>query len=100
MVLSIAGWINGLTATGLAIYGCVFGYYLIREGRKTDAKLLSIMGVGIIFAGFMWLGIVFGFFSVLLTGRNIDNTYGIVGIMCFVWVPISFIINIYIIAEI
>ena len=99
MVLSIAGWINGLTATGLAIYGCMFGYYLIKEGRKTKAKLLSPMGVGIIFAGFLWLGIVFDFFSVLFTERNIDNSYGLVGILCLMWVPIATIFNIYIICR-
>jgi len=49
-----------------------------------------------IFGGLLWFGNIVDFFSILITGFNIDNTYGFVGISSAIWVPPAYILFAYI----
>jgi len=99
MALSLQGWLNGLSASGIVIFGCVLGLFCIYKSRKTNAKLLFYMGLIIIFAGLGWLGSFIDFLIILLTGKNVDNSYGLVGLLCYMWTPLFYFFAAYIFAE-
>jgi hypothetical protein len=95
-MLSLDGWINGLSAVIILISGTLFGIFLIYKGMKTKAKLLGILGIALFFLGLVYLGLTFEFFTVLITGFNLDNTNGIIGTLGYMWVGIAAIPAIYI----
>ncbi|KKL26998.1 hypothetical protein LCGC14_2389610, partial [marine sediment metagenome] len=66
----------------------VSGSISIYESKKNKAKLLFFTGICFIFGGLLWLGIVVDFFTVILTGANLDNSYGLQGILGYLWLPI------------
>lgn len=53
----------------------------------------------IIFAGLMFLGPIVDFFSIIFTGNNLDNSYGLYGILSYLWTGPLVITAIYIGAE-
>lgn len=93
------GWIDGITASGVVIFGIVFGLFFIYKARKTNAKILNYLGLANLFAGLMFLGVFLDFLFVLITKFNINNTYGIVGILSYIWLAPAIITAIYIGAE-
>jgi len=97
-MLSPVGWLNGLSASGVVLFGLFLGSYGIYESRKYDAKILFYWGIGAICAGFMWLGNFIDLLTILITGHNIDNSFGLYGLLSFVWLAPAtlFIIIIYI----
>jgi len=98
-MLILFGWIDGITASGVVIFGIVFGIFFIYKARKTNAKMLNYLGLANLFAGLMYLGVFLDFLYVLPTETNIDNTYGIVGILSYIWLAPAIITAIYIGAE-
>jgi hypothetical protein len=99
-LLDILGWIDGITASGVVIFGIVFGLFFIYKARKTNAKILIYLGLANLFAGLTFLGVFLDFLFVLATTTdNIDNTYGIVGILSYIWLAPAIITAIYIGAE-
>jgi len=99
MALSLQGWMIGLSASGVVIFGFVLGLFCIYQAKKTNAKLLFYLGLLIIILGLTYLGVFLDFLTVLLTRKNIDNTYGIVGILSFVFVAPLALISMYVGAE-
>ncbi|MFW9948208.1 MAG: hypothetical protein ACFFDX_15390, partial [Candidatus Odinarchaeota archaeon] len=81
-MLDPRGWIDGITASGVVIFGIVFGLFFIYKARKTKAKILIYLGLANLFAGLMFLGVFLDFLFVLITTFNIEHpvTSGIVGI--------------------
>lgn len=57
------------------------------------------MGLNIVLAGFFWVGLSLDFFSILLTGNNLPNSGGWMGIIIFMWAPLVLLISLYIGAE-
>ncbi|MFX1234146.1 MAG: hypothetical protein ACFFBY_06245 [Promethearchaeota archaeon] len=100
-MLSPFGWIDGITASGVVIFGIIFGLFFIYKARKTNAKILNYLGLANLFAGLMYLGVFVDFLYVLIspTHTNIDNTYGMVGILSYIWLAPAIITSIYIGAE-
>jgi len=98
-LLDPLGWIDGITASGVVIFGIVFGLFFIYKARKTNAKILNYLGLANLFAGLMFLGVFLDFLFVLVTTINMDNTYGIVGILSYIWLAPAIITAIYIGAE-
>lgn len=98
-MLSFNGWIAGISATIILISGVIIGLYCIYKSRKTHAKLLFLMGLSIVALGLIYLGLFCDFLAILLTGNNLDNTYGLVGILGYMWIPIPTICGMYIGAE-
>ncbi|MHA2431408.1 MAG: hypothetical protein ACXACC_10330, partial [Promethearchaeota archaeon] len=91
---------DGITASGVVIFGIVFGLFFIYKARKTNAKILIYLGLANLFAGLTFLGVFLDFLFVLATTTdNIDNTYGIVGILSYIWLAPAIITAIYIGAE-
>jgi len=54
------------------------------------------MGLASITGSFLWLGNIIDFFAILITGYNVDNTYGIIGLSSAIFLPPSVIFFIYI----
>ncbi len=93
------GLIDGITATGVVVFGFIFGGFFLYKARKSSAKVLTILGIINILAGLMYLGVFTDFLVVLATGTNLDNTYGLVGILSYIWFAPVMILALYIGAE-
>lgn len=93
-MVSITGWIDGLTATLIIISSVSFGLISLYKSAKLKAKLLAVAGIAMIFVGFLWLGPTVDLFLVLLTGSNISpfSTYSI---LSYLWVAPALITAIY-----
>jgi hypothetical protein len=98
-MLSIDGWINGLSSVIILASGVIFGVFLVYKAIKTRAKLLGVMGIAMILLGLVYLGLTSDFIVVLIFGTNLDNSEGIIGILGYVWVAFAAIPAIYIGAE-
>ena len=98
-MLILEGWIDGITASGVVIFGIIFGIFFLYKSRKSGARILTILGVVNILAGLMYLGVFTDFLVVLVTENNLDNTYGLVGILSYIWFAPIIILAIYIGAE-
>ncbi len=86
---------NGATAFGVFLFSILFGLFFIYRSRKTDAKLLLYLGTTYFFAGLVYLGDVLDFMTILLTGNNIDNKFGIIGLINWMWFPGAILSAIY-----
>ena len=98
-MLTLFGWIDGITASGVVIFGFIFGFFFLYKARKSGAKILTILGFVNILAGLMYLGVFTDFLMVLATTTNLDNTNGLVGILSYVWFAPVMILALYIGAE-
>jgi len=98
-MLTIFGWIDGITASGVVIFGFIFGFFFLYKARKSGAKILTILGFVNILAGLMYLGVFTDFLMVLVTETNLDNSYGLVGILSYIWFAPAMILALYIGAE-
>ena len=98
-MLTLFGWIDGITASGVVIFGFIFGFFFLYKARKSSAKILTILGIVNILAGLMYLGVFVDFLVVLATENNLDNTYGLVGILSYIWFAPVVILALYIGAE-
>jgi len=96
--LDINGWIDGITASGVVIFGIIFGLFFIYRSRKTKAKLVAFLGTANMFAGLMWLGVFTDFLLVLINQQNMPNN-GTVAILSYIWFAPAIITAMYIGAE-
>jgi len=99
MALSYTRWIIGVTSSFIIIFRVIFELFIIYESRKTNGKLLSYLGLWIIFSGLTNLAATIDFLTIILTGKNLDNTHGIYGILSSVWVAPICLIAFYIGSE-
>jgi len=99
ILLTVEGWLNGISASMIILSGFAIGMFCIYTSIKTNAKLLFYMGF-VIFGGcFAWLGEFIDFLTILATGNNLDNSYGLHGLINYVWLPITSLSVIYIVVE-
>jgi len=98
-MLNFLGWIDGITASGVVVFGLVFGIFFFFKSRKSQAKILWVLSLAVTFAGLTFLGVFLDFIIVLITNSNIDNTLGMVGILSYIWLAPAIIMAIYIGAE-
>lgn len=98
-MLILEGWIDGITASGVVIFGIIFGLFFLYKSRKSGARILTYLGLVNILAGLMYLGVFTDFLVVLATENNLDNTTGLVGILSYIWFAPVMIIALYIGAE-
>lgn len=67
LMLSVEGWINGLTAVGIFAFGGVLGIFFIYQSRKTNAKLLMYLSILLLFSIVTYWGVCFDFFTLLIS---------------------------------
>ncbi|MBA7505509.1 hypothetical protein ES706_04177 [subsurface metagenome] len=99
MSLSNIGWLNGITASGVFLFSCLFGLFFIYKSRRLKLKLLLSLGFVYFFAGLVYSGDVLDFITILITGNNVDNTHGIIGLINWIWFPGAVVFAMYIGAE-
>ncbi|MFW9898892.1 MAG: hypothetical protein ACFFDO_06495 [Candidatus Thorarchaeota archaeon] len=83
--LSLLGFVDGITATGIILFSVIFGIISFYHARKLEAKLLGVAGLVMINIGLFWLGPATDFFMVMLTGKNISPEH-LYGWLSYVWV--------------
>jgi hypothetical protein len=98
MALDPNGWIDGITASGVVIFGIIIGVFFFYKSRKRNAKLLAYLGLANLFAGLMFLGVFLDFLFVLIIQQNIVNN-GIVALISYIWFAPVIISAMYIGAE-
>ncbi|MHA1985208.1 MAG: hypothetical protein ACW98D_01095 [Promethearchaeota archaeon] len=93
-MVSIIGWIDGLTAALIIVSSVTFGLISLIKSARLNAKLLAVAGIAMIFVGFLWLGPTIDLFLVLFTGSNISpfSTYSI---LSYLWVAPALIVAMY-----
>ncbi len=95
-MLTILGWLNGFTAFCVVFCGCLFGIFFIFKGIKIKAKLLSYAGLMIILTGLLYLGPCVDYFTILSINHNLDNSYGLYGILSYIWITPGIVVMMYI----
>ena len=93
------GWLNGATATGVFAFSCLLGLFFIYRSRKLDADLLLYLGFTYFFAGLIYFGDFLDFITILITGTNVDNSTGFIGIINWMWFPGVILFAMYLGAE-
>ena len=73
--LTIIGWLDGISATGVLFINVIIGLYSFYKSRKLKAKLLTVTSLTIFFIGLLWLGPTTDFLKILITGTNIDSIW-------------------------
>ena len=58
--------------------------------------MLTVLGLANLFAGLTFLGVFLDFFLVIFTSTNFDNTFGMVGIISYIWLAPAVVSAIYI----
>jgi hypothetical protein len=99
MVLSVIGWLNGLTASGVFLFSIIFGLFAIYKARKTHSNPLLYLGLTYFCAGLIFTGDVLDFLTVLINQTNMDNSSGIIGLINWMWFPGVAIFGMYFGAE-
>lgn len=69
------------------MFSCLVGLFFVYKAKKTDAKLLQYLGFTYFFAGLIYIGDFLDFITILLTGTNVDNSTGFIGIINWMWFP-------------
>ena len=73
--------------------------YVVYKSRKTHLNLLLYLGLVFIFAGLIYTGDFLDFLTIILTQTNIDNSFGIIGLINWMWFPGVVIFAMYLGAE-
>lgn len=98
LFLSVLSGIIGLTTLIVLIAFCISGILFYYVSRKTNIKLLSVMGIFLFFAGICYLGICVDFLTIILTGHN--TTRLILAYLIWPFVPIVYTLGTYVTFEI
>ncbi len=95
MALSELGWFNGITALISMTISIIIGIFFIYKSKKMGADLLMYAGLMILSGSGLYLGVSLDFLSVIFTSVNMDNTFGLRGILSYMWVPFILIFALY-----
>lgn len=98
-MVSVIGLINGITVIVWVILGIVWGVVSIYRSRKTKSKYLLFVGMIVLCISLLFSGLFLDFMTILITGKNLDNSYGLHGILTYMWFgPLVFLF--YLLADI
>lgn len=96
-MLDYTGWLDGLSAMGVIISGCFFGFLCIYRSKKLNAKLLTFAGLTILFIGLIYSGPFTDFMSILITGSNLE--FRLYVILAYMWIGPGMLLAMYVGAE-
>lgn len=86
-MLTINGWLNGLTALLIVVFSAIFGILMLIKSLRTEQTTVLMYGALMgLFAGLLWLGPATDFIMILLTENNLDNQFGLYGLLSYMWV--------------
>ena len=83
--LSPLGWFFAICSLGKLIFDFVAASYIIFKAKKHNIRLLYYMAILFYLPGLNHLGTVIDFFTILSLGHNMDNTFGIHGLLTYFW---------------
>ena len=69
------------------VFSIFFGLFALYKSKKFKSNLLVYIGLVYIFAALVYTGDVLDFFHILITGTNMDNSTGIIGLINWIWFP-------------
>ena len=98
LLLSTLSGIIGFTTLFVLLAFCISGILFYYISRKTNIKLLSVMGIFLFFAGLAYLGICVDFLTVIFTGKN--TTTLLLAYLIWPFVPIVYTLGCYVVFEI
>ncbi|MFX0188486.1 MAG: hypothetical protein ACFE8A_12220 [Candidatus Hodarchaeota archaeon] len=93
-MVSVIGWLDGISAGGIVVSAVFFGLLSFYKARKLEAKLLGIAGLMMVFVGFLWLGPFSDFLSILIFQKNLTPNY-IYAYLSYMWVAPAIIVGMY-----
>jgi hypothetical protein len=99
MALSTSGWIIGTLSLIILLYAISQGVIFYYKSMKSSVKLLSYYALLVIVGGFLYSGFSLDFLMIQLTSRNLDNSYGLMGILTYLPGPPFAILMMYIFTE-
>jgi hypothetical protein len=79
--------LSGITSLGVFVFSLVFGLFFVIKSLKKKSRLLTYLGLVYVFAALVYTGDVLDFFTILITGTNINNSFGIIGLINWMWFP-------------
>jgi hypothetical protein len=95
--LSFVGWLSGITAFGVFFFSILFGLFFAIKSIKKESHLLLYLGLVYIFVGLVYTGDVLDFFTILLTGTNVESSFiSIIGLINWIWFPGAVLFGMYI----
>jgi hypothetical protein len=99
LLLSMEGWFNGITAIFVLILGCLLGSFFVYKARKVNAKLLFFIGLSTICGGLVYLNATWQFFTIIITGDNLDIPFFFHFLTSWMWIYLSGLFAFYIATE-
>lgn len=99
MALSPIGYSNGITASGVFLFSCLFGLFFIYKSIRRKSRLLFMLGLVYFCAGLVYIGDTLEFITVLVTTKDIANPLVYIGFLNWIWFPGAVVPAMYIGAE-
>ncbi|MHA1339983.1 MAG: hypothetical protein ACTSRZ_18985 [Promethearchaeota archaeon] len=93
-MVSITTIVTGISALIILATGYLTGISCFFMSKKRNAPILILVAFFLLCMGSFYLGTVVSFFSLLITGSNI-NGY-LAGQLCYTWSPIAISLSLYI----
>jgi len=84
-MLSLTGWINGLSVSIIIAIGSIIGLFGLYHAKKFKARLLYFSSLIVNLISVLWLGNFIDFITILFTGKNMDNSNGLYGYLNLIW---------------
>jgi len=86
--------IIGISAIIILSTGYLTSISCFIKSKKRKSPILILVGGFLLCAGSFYLGPVTSFFSLLITGKNLDGF--LVGQLCYLWAPIGISLSLYV----
>ena len=99
LFLSLSSLYSGIFLLINIVTQIIVGLFVVYKSKKLNVRLLTYVGLFIVFGTFGTLGFICDFFTILLTGVNNNNIYGWLGILSFMWIPMPYFFLSYIAVE-
>lgn len=85
-MLSVDGVLEAITALSVMMFAFNLGILTLINAKEMKAKMLYFTSFAIIFIGLFYLGPITDFFSILFLDVNINNSFGLYGILSYMWI--------------
>ncbi len=92
--------LEGVITIGNYALGVITGLYALYKATKTEAKILDYFGLIILFLSQIYLATILDFLTLIITGSNMDNSFGLFSLLTYIWIGPTIILGMYIIFEV
>lgn len=92
--------LEGIITIGNYSIGVGMGIFAMYKATKTEANILLYFGVTILLLSQLYFSTILDFLILILTGQNMDNSYGLFSLLTYMWIGPTIILGMYIIFEV